>query len=267
MLLPSMAGAAAFHVIPMCYVLKRSVTDDSTGKLVGLDHYREVIDNAAFRLAVQNTVRFLGLCVPLLFAISLIGALLLSKEKRNLGKTVALMPMAIPAASMVLIWKVLFRRYGLLDRLFCGFTGGIDYISSEGAFGVLISTYIWRNVGYDIVLWAAALSSVDQSIDEAAQIDGAGKLQRFVWVTLPHILPYGSVILLLSLLNAFKAFREVYLMAGEYPNQSIYLLQHIFNNWLLNFRFSDLCAGAVLVISVVGILSVLLHKLLERDLC
>ncbi len=265
MLLPSMAGTAAFHVLPMFQVLKQSVTDDRSGGFAGWEHYREVLDNGSFRLAAQNTVRFLGVCVPLLLALSLLGALLFYREKGDLRKTLALLPMAIPVASMARIWKVLFRRYGLLDRLFCGRTGGVDYIGSRWAFGVLVLTYIWRNVGYDIILWTAAVRSVNRELDEAAQVDGAGRAQRFVRIWLPHILPYAGVILLLSLLNAFKAFREVYLMAGEYPNKTIYLLQHIFNNWLLHYRFTDLCAGAVLVIGAVGILSVLFQRLLERD--
>lgn len=266
LLLPSMAGVAAFHVIPMFHVLKRSVMDNSARKFVGFENYKEVITNNSFRLAVQNTIRFLGICVPVLLGLSLLCAIFFYKDKNSLRKIVVLMPMAIPVASIVLIWKVLFSRYGLIDRLFNSYTGGMDYISSRWSFGVLVITYIWRNVGYDIILWIAAINSVDKSINEAAQIDGCGKLQRFVWITWPHILPYGSVILLLSLLNAFKAFREVYLTAGEYPNKNIYLLQHIFSNWLLDFKFTDLCAGAVLVIGVVGIISVLFQRLLERDI-
>lgn len=266
MLLPSMAGVAAFHVIPMFHVIKRSVMDNSVHKFVGFENYKEVITNSSFQLAAQNTIRFLGICVPMLLGLSLLCAILFYRDKNSLRKTVVLMPMAIPVASIVLIWKVLFSRYGLIDRLFSCYTEGVDYISSRWSFGVLVLTYIWRNIGYDIILWIAALNSVDKSIDEAAQIDGCGRLQRFVWITWPHILPYGSVILLLSLLNAFKAFREVYLTAGEYPNKNIYLLQHIFSNWLLNFKFTDLCAGAVLVIGVVGIISVLFQKLLERDI-
>ena len=210
MLLPSMAGVAAFHVIPMFYVLKRSVMDNSARKFVGFENYKEVITNNSFRLAVQNTTRFLVICVPILLGLSLLCAIFFYKDKNSLRKTVVLMPMAIPVASIVLIWKVLFSRYGLIDRLFNSYTGGMDYISSRWSFGVLVITYIWRNVGYDIILWIAAINSVDKSINEAAQIDGCGRLQRFVWITWPHILPYGSVILLLSLLNAFKAFREVY---------------------------------------------------------
>ncbi len=265
MLLPSVAGAAVFHVIPMFQVVKRSVMDQAGREFVGWEHYREVLSNRSFRLAVQNTVRFLGICVPVLLVLSLLCALLFYKDKKGLRKTVMLMPMAIPTASIVLVWKLLFKRFGLVDRLFSGYTGGVDYISSRWALGILILTYIWRNIGYDVILWIAALKSVDQSIDEAAQIDGAGKWQRFVWITWPHIAPYGSVILLLSLGNAFKAFREIYLTAGEYPNQSIYFLQHIFHNWLLHFKLTDLCAGAVLVIGAVGMLSVLFQRLLEGD--
>ena len=96
-------------------------------------------------------------------------------------------------------------------------------------------------------------------------MDGANKLVQFRYITWPCILPYGSVIAILSLLNAFKAFREVYLIAGEYPNQSIYLIQHLFNNWLVDLRLENLCAAAVLVLIAVSLAALLFQKALNKD--
>ena len=78
-------------------------------------------------------------------------------------------------------------------------------------------------------------------------MDGAGTLRQFTAITLPHLAPTLLVTAVLSLLNTYKVFREAYLVAGAYPQNSIYLLQHLFNNWFLALDLPRLCAAAVLV--------------------
>lgn len=275
MLLPSMAGVMLFRIIPLVDVFKRSLINNVTKAYVGLQNYKDVVFNLSFRAAVKNTFLFLGICIPVLLGLSLILAYLLSQGQKKSGekhvnkdriKTVLLIPMAIPVASIVLVWKLLFCRYGMVDRILSTFNGGVDYLNSKWALITLVLTYVWRNIGYDVVLWVAAFHSVDQSIYEAADMDGANRLQQFKFITWPCILPYGSVILILSMLNAFKAFREVYLIAGEYPNRSIYLIQHLFNNWLVDLQLDHLCAAAILVLIGVGVIALLFQKALNKDI-
>ena len=123
---------------------------------------------------------------------------------------------------------------------------------------VLIFTYIWKNVGYDMVLWLSGITSISPALYESASLDGANSWQRFFKITLPNLIPTLFTVTVLSLLNSFKVFREAYLIAGSYPHESIYLLQHLFNNWFTKLDVDKMCAGAVLmaitVISVIGIL-------------
>lgn len=275
MLLPSMAGVMLFRIIPLADVLKRSLINNVTKAYVGLQNYKDVVFNLSFRAAIKNTFLFLGICIPILLSLSLVLAYLLSQGQKKSGekhdkkdriKTVLLIPMAIPVASIVLVWKLLFCRYGIVDRVLSTFNGGVDYLNSKWALITLVLTYVWRNIGYDVVLWVAAFHSVDQSIYEAADMDGANRLQQFRYITWPCILPYGSVILILSMLNAFKAFREVYLIAGEYPNRNIYLIQHLFNNWLVDLQLDHLCAAAILVLIGVGVIALLFQKALNKDI-
>ena len=99
------------------------------------------------------------------------------------------------------------------------------------AFWVLTGTYLWKNCGYTSILWTAGLEAIPVDQYEAARVDGAGTWQQFWHITWPELQPTLALTLILSLLNAFKVFREAYLVAGRYPQQSIYLLQHLFNNW------------------------------------
>ena len=114
------------------------------------------------------------------------------------------------------------------------------------------------------VLWLSGISAINPALYEAAQIDGAGSIKRFVKITLPNLMPTLFTVTVLSLLNSFKVFREAYLIAGSYPDDSIYMLQHLFNNWFSNLDVDKMCAGAVMMASLVFILIMILQKILNR---
>ena len=251
-LAPSLAGVTLFVLAPFAETLRRSLTDAPGRRFLGLENYRAVLQNPAFRLAVKNTLRFAGACLPLLLGLSLALALILRAKAlpergRELFKTTFLLPMAIPVASIVLLWRVLFAQNGLVNAWFGTQT---DFMGTDAAFWVLIGTYLWKNTGYDSILWASGLDAIPAELYEAAAVDGAGVWRRFTAVTLPGLRPTLLVTVILSLLNTFKVFREAYLVAGAYPHESIYLLQHLFNNWFLALDLPRLTAAAVLLAGV-----------------
>lgn len=264
-LAPSLLGVTLFLLAPFVEMVRRSFFDTLGRKFAGLSNYRSVLQNEAFQLAVRNTIRFTGVCVPLLLVISLALALALhSKAMRrtNWGRryrTTFLLPMAIPVASIALLWKVLFSRTGLVNAWL---GTDCDFMGTNAAFWVLIATYLWKNVGYDSILWSSGLEAIPAELYEAAAVDGAGTWKQFTAVTLPNLGPTLHVTFVLSLLNTYKVFREAYLVAGAYPHNSIYLLQHLFNNWFLALDLPRLCAAAILVaLSLLLLLTVLLKRL------
>ena len=170
--------------------------------------------------------------------------------------------MAIPVASIVLLWQALFHRQGLVNAVLSALGAQpVDFMGTDAAFWVLIGTYVWKNAGYDMILWMAGLDGISDSLYEAARVDGAGAWQCFWRVTLPGLLPTLFMTAVLSLLNTFKVFREAYLVGGAYPHDSIYLLQHLFNNWFLDLDVGRLCAAAVLIAAVLLAAILLLQKL------
>lgn len=252
-LLPSLAGILVFVMIPFADVIRRSFCEAMSDKFVGISNYKLVITNGAFRLAVKNTVKFIGICIPLLLILSLILALLLYRQKRLEGflKTSFLLPMAVPVASIVILWKLIFHEKGLLNvLLFHLGIGTIDFMNSDKAFWVLVFTYLWKNMGYDMILWLTGLNDISISLYEAASVDGAGALAKFHYITLPKLVPTMFMIGVLSFINSFKVFREAYLIAGDYPDNSIYMLQHIFSNWFVSLDIQKMSAAAVLLILV-----------------
>ena len=190
----------------------------------------------------------IGMLFSLLLAL-LVDAL---KEKRGIFKTSFLIPMSIPVASVVLLWKVIFHENGLLNHLL-GSVGmeTVHWLNSESAMTVLMVTYIWKNAGYDMVLWLSGITAISPSLYESASLDGAGALRCFFRITLPNLIPTLFTAAVLSLLNSFKVFREAYLISGSYPHESIYMLQHLFNNWFTRLDIDKMCAGAVLMALVV----------------
>ena len=267
-ILPSFAGAAVFWVIPYLDVIRRSFTSAISGKFTGFKNYRTVLENAAFRLAAGNTARFFGVCIPLLVLLSLAAAVLLNgqKEFRQGIKSAFLFPMAIPVASVVLLWRILFHSQGLLNHFLEVFSiNGQDWMNTDASFGILVISYLWRNLGYDVVLWLAGLSAIPASLYEAAKVDGAGEWKCFTRITIPNLLPSFFTIIVLSVLNGFKVFREAYLVAGDYPQEKMYLLQHLFNNWYRDLSLDKMSAAAVLTGLVIFGLIFLLKKTWRGD--
>ena len=245
--LPGFLGVMLFYLIPFLDVMRRSFFQMSGNRFCGLDNYRAVLNNQAFRLAARNTIRFVA-------------------DWMGIWKGIYLVPYAIPAASIVALWEMVFAGKGFFNGVLHLFDlSGVDWMNTGYAFWVLVFSYVWKNLGYSIVLWMAGLMTIPQGIYEAAQIDGAGERTILFRITLPMIRPVIFTIVILSFLNSFKVFREAYLVAGNYPQENIYLLQHLFNNWFMDLSVDKMAAGAGILVVVVGALTMLLQRSWEKS--
>ena len=277
-LLPSFLGVIVFVLAPFADVCRRSLTTAVTGEFRGIDNYKQVFENKAFWLAAGNTAKFVLVCLPLLIGLGLIIACFLSRFTRiHFLKSAFLFPMAVPA-TVVLVWKLIFDRQGFLNLFLtrlgeAAYSAGvlqsapvfdIDYMGTGAAFWVLVFSYIWKNLGYTAVLWLTGILSISTQIREAARVDGAGEFTCFVKIIMPNLKPVLYTITVLSFLNTFKAFREAYLVAGSYPDESMYLLQHLFNNWFTNLDFDKMAAAAVILGFILFAAILLLQKLWDE---
>ncbi len=125
-----------------------------------------------------------------------------------------------------------------------------------GRFGIL---------GTGGLLYLAGLGAVPEEQYEAARVQGAGEWACFRYITLPQLKETVFVTGLLSFVNAFRVFREAYLLAGDYPHESIYMLQHLFNNWFVNLELDKMAAAAVCVGMVLFAAILLLQRLWDQD--
>ncbi len=247
-IMPGFIGILIFIILPYIDVVRRAFMQAATGNFIGMANFMEVFQNKAFALAMGNTVHFVAVCIPILLSLSLGIAVLLTKNSQvsKIIKTGVLVPMAIPVASVVLLWQFLFSGNGFLNGFLHIFgVNGPNWMNTSYSFWILVFSYVWKNLGYTVILWLAGISMIPGDIYEAARVDGAGEWQCFWKMTIPNLKGTFFTVTVISLLNSFKVFREAYLVAGDYPHGSIYLLQHLFNNWFRNLELDKMAAGAV----------------------
>lgn len=263
-LTPSFVGVLLFFFLPLLLILKTSFQRSSTNTdFVGIQNYERVLTNDAFIAASKNTMTFAALAVPLAVIIALLLALLLNSglPGKSIFRSILLNPMMVPVASVVLIWQVFFSFNGVMNgwgfyKLFEDHM--IDWLKSDYAQLVILFLFLWKNMGYNMVLFLSALGNIPEEIIEAASLDGANALKRFFSIKMHYLASTIFFVAIMSLINSFKIFREVYLLTGDYPYDTLYMLQHYMNNAFKNLDYSKLSAGAmimcVVMIVIVGVL-------------
>jgi len=266
-LAPSLVGIFGMVLLPTADVIRRSFFSAMGNTFVGLENYRAIFENESFRLAVTNTLRFLLVCIPLLLLLSLATALMLYRRKRlqDLFRTTYLLPLVVPVTSVVMIIQTVFHKNGLLSALSVALgSTPQDWLNSKYAFFVLVLCYLWKYFGYNVILWLAGLAAIPDSYYEAARVDGANEAQCFFHITLPQLGGTLFITGVLALINSFKVFREAYLVAGRYPNSSIYMLQHVLSNWFSNLDMQKISAAAVLLMAIILAAVFLTQAVLEH---
>ena len=266
-LAPSVLGVLIFFVLPFLVVIYFSFINNSIQKkFVGFDNYISVFQNSAFRTALGNTLLFSVIAVPLAVILSMLLALLLDSgiPMRSQLRSCFLTPLMVPTASIVLIWQVLFDYKGAINEIVVRFGGSrVEWLKSSAGLFVIILLFLWKNLGYNMVLFLAALGNVPKDSVEAAQLDGAGKFQVFFHVKLRYMTPMITFTTILSMINSFKVFREVYLLTGDYPVGSLYMLQHYMNNTFASADYQKLSTAAIymsfIMIVVIGLLFLAEH--------
>ncbi len=259
-LTPSFAGVLVFFFLPLLMLLKTSFQKSPTNTdFVGFRNYERVLTNEAFISASENTLTFALISVPLAVILALLIALLLNSglPGKSLFRSFLLNPMMVPVASVVLIWQVFFSYNGVVNGITAQLFEGarkIDWLKSEYAQVVIMLLFLWKNLGYNMVLFLAALNSIPNEILESAAMDGAGPIKRFFSIKLHYLSPTIFFVGIMSLINSFKIFREVYLLTGDYPFDNLYMLQHFMNNKFTQLDYSLLSSGAIVMCIVMIII-------------
>ena len=267
-LLPGLIGLILFYLAPFIYGIYFSVTDGTrVNAFVGLDNYRAVWRNEMFQLGLKNTLELSLICAPLVFVSSFIIAALLRTfgKKTTFYRSILLLPYLMPSAAVLIIFLLLFDIGGPLNRIVSSL--GLERIlwkESEMMRVPVVVLYVWKNVGFSVVIFSSAMQSVPQALYEYASLEGAGRIRQEVSITLPFVLPTAFLVFVLSWINAFKIFKDVYFISGSYPDPTCYTLQHFMNNQFskLNYQYVTTAAYsfAVIVIALFGVLAIIENR-------
>lgn len=261
---PSVLGVSVFFIVPFLVVVYYSVIKSPINpEFVFFENFQSVIGNEAFKIAVKNTAEFSVISVPLAVILSLGLALMLEARipLKSQFRTFFLSPMMVPVASVVLIWQVLFHNNGVLNEIIMFFGAEkIDWLKSEWAIGVIVLLYLWKNLGYNMILFMASLANIPRELLEVADVEGASEVYKFFEIKLRYISPTVLFVTILSMINSFKVFREIYLLTGEYPVERLYMLQHFMNNTFEALDYQKLSAAAVILAIVMVVIIALLFK-------
>lgn len=261
-LLPSLSGVSIFFILPFFVVIYYSLIDNPvSGEFVFLDNFINVFNNGAFRQAAYNTFMFSVTAVPLAVILSLGLAMLLDHKipYRSHFRTFFLTPMMVPIASIVLIFQVMFHYNGAINDVIKIFgIGKIDWFKSSYSQIVIVILFLWKNLGYNMILFMAALGSIPRDIIEVAELESATPWQIFIHIKIRYLSSTFLFVTILSLINSFKVFREIYLLTGDHPYETLYMLQHFMNNMFSSMDYQKLSSAAILMSIVMIIIIAIL---------
>ena len=267
---PFILGFLVFYFVPYILSVGLSFTHGiGTRTFVGLDNYKSLFQSEAFLLAGGNTLMFTAIAIPLIFAVSLLLALFLNEKlkKIEIFRSIFIVPLVLPTASVILFWQIIFEDKGLVNLLISKIgVSEISFINSNYSMLIIIIIYIWKYAGYNIILLLSGLNSISREYYENAQIDGATKIKSFFTITLPLLAPVSFLVLILSFINSLKIYREIYLLAGAYPHERIYMLQHFMNNNFRNLNYQRLTSASTLIsIIIIGVILFLYYRQRKAD--
>lgn len=273
---PALVAIAVFFVLPVLAALVLSFTDfDIYGvadrhnvRFIGLDNYRRLIATPLFWTALRNTAFFVVVGAPLSIAVSLGTAVLLDHRLvrlRGWFRTSLFAPVVTTVVAVAVIWRYIFHaRYGYLNYVLGWF--GIDAIDWLGdphwSMPAMIVFAVWKNFGYNMIIFVAGLQAIPADQYEAARIDGAGRLAQFRYVTLPALAPTMLLVTVLTMVGYFQLFAEPYVMTRGGPAQSTnsvlyFMFEEGFRWWNLGYAsavafvlFAIMLAGTLLQLAI-----------------
>jgi multiple sugar transport system permease protein len=273
---PALALIAVFFFLPVLAGLLLALTDfdiyaigsASNARFVGLRNFQQVLHDVDFWTALRNTLYYVIAGGPLSVLTSLGAALLLNARLvrlRGLFRTIYFTPVVTTLVAVAIVWRYLYHpRYGLLNYALGWFgIAPIDWLGSpHWAMPAIILLSVWKNFGYNMLIFTAGLQAISQDLYEAAGIDGAGAWRRFRHVTLPGLAPTFLFVSVTTMIGFFQLFAEPYVMTQGGPLKStttlvLLMYQEGFRWWRM---------GVASTLAVVLLLATLVGTLLQLRL-
>jgi len=251
---PALSVIFVFFFLPVVAALALSLTDfdiyalGEFGNLrfVGLGNYARLFQDPLFWVALKNTSYFVLVGGPLSVGVSLGAALLLSNRAvrfKGFFRAALFLPVVTTLVAVAVVWRYLYHpRYGLLDYVL-GLVGvdPVDWLGDPTwAMPAIILMAMWKNFGFNMVIFIAGLGNIPDSLYAAARIDGANAWQQFRYVTLPMLAPTFLLVALITMIGYFQLFAEPYVMTRGGPLNStlsivLFMYEQGFRWWNMGY--------------------------------
>ena len=276
---PALVAIGVFFFLPVLAAFALSFTDFDIyalgsfafARFVGFKNYAQLLSDPLFWKAFRNTLEFLLIGGPLSIAVSLGAALMIqSKLVRWKGffRTAFFTPVVTTLVAVAVIWRFIYHpRFGLLNYLLSLVgIGGVDWLGDQHwAMPAIILMAVWKNFGYNMVIFIAGLQNIPAELYEAASIDGAGRVKQLRTITVPLLAPTTVYIIILTMIGYFQLFSEPYVMTQGGPLNStlsivLLMYQQGFRWW--NMGYSAALAFVLFAFILVG--SVIQSRIQKR---
>ena len=272
-MLPSLIFFVGFVLVPMGMCLVYSFLDmgidTSAATFTGLSNYVEMFQDKTFIRSLWNTILIVVVSVPLVTAFSLwVGSAIypMRSKLRSFFRCVFYLPVVTGSVAVTVVWKWMFNPYnGLLNQIFG--TVGFDWLGdTRTAIWCIIMILFTTSIGQPIVLYVAALGNVDRSLEEAAAIDGATRLQIFWKIKWPQIMPTTLYVLVITTINSFQCFALIQLLTRGGPLGTTSTLMYYIFDMAYNYqRFGYANAMGVVLAIFIAIFSAIQFKVAQSD--
>jgi len=268
-LAPAISAIFVFFFLPVLAAFIISFTDFdiytlgdwSTLRFVGLNNYVKLIDDPLFWQALQNTFYYVVAAAPLSIAISLSAALLLNSKLikyKGIFRLGYFMPVVTTLVAVAIVWRFIYHpKFGILNYIL-SFVGinPIDWLGDPAwAMPSIILMSVWKNFGYNMIIFIAGLQNIPEELYEAADIEGANGWQKIKSITLPMLAPTTLFVTLITTIGFFQIFAEPYVMTQGGPlNKTLTIVQYMYQEgfrWW-NMGYSASIAFVLFIIIFIG---------------
>ena len=237
---------------------------------VGFDNYSNYFQNETNRYIIRNTLVFMASAVAGTMSIGLALALLLNQQLRcrAVARTVLFAPYVVSGAAVGIIWLFVFDpRFGFVASVFdrLGRSSPNWYQDPNYAMPMVIVAYIWKNLGYAVVIYIAGLQTIPRELYEAARVDGAGTFSRFVHVTLPMLSPVTFFLLVTTIIGSMQAFDIIQVMTQGGPlDATKTMVYQVYDEAFVRFHVGSASAVATVLFVFLLVVTVLQIRFIER---
>ena len=236
----------------------------------GLENYRRLLGDPTFSKALLNTVYYVGVMVPVSTVLSLGLALLMNQKLRAITwyRTAYFLPVVSSTVAVALVWSWIYSKdFGLLN--FVLRSVGLDPVawlsSTKWAMPAVIIMGVWGTLGEGMIIFLAGLQSISQTYYEAAEVDGASGWQKLWRITLPLITPSLFFYFIITMINAFQTFEQIYIMTRGGPaNSTTTIVYYIYRNAFRNFKMGYASAQAIVLFAIILVLTLISWRTQEK---